>query len=299
MRVLIAYDGSSSADEACDLVAATAWPPGTELRVVTVYQLYMAETFFQGGAIDAGTADTVYEAEGTVADQRLAAAISRIARQDLSISGVSVRGRPASVISAEATTWSADLLVVGSRGLGRFRSTLLGSVSAELIDHAPCPVLVVRGRSLERVLLAEDGSEGARAATTLLSWPIFCASHIRVLTVSEATRHAAGGPAKPLPAVADDARGRLIGEGRAWAEAVSSGTAEQLAATGLAAVAEIREGHAAEEIVAAAQEHHVDVVVLGTRGLTGFQRLLVGSVARDVLQHAHCSVLTRRVDPLA
>ena len=53
-------------------------------------------------------------------------------------------GVPAEVICDLATELSADLVVVGSRGLGRLDRLLLGSVSTSVVQRAPCPVLVVR-----------------------------------------------------------------------------------------------------------------------------------------------------------
>jgi nucleotide-binding universal stress UspA family protein len=55
------------------------------------------------------------------------------------------------------------------------------------------------------------------------------------------------------------------------------------------------EGYAAEEIVRFAEEHHCDLIVIGTHGRTGLRRLLLGSVAEKVLRKAPCPVLTVRV----
>ncbi|MFT2815934.1 universal stress protein [Leifsonia sp. A12D58] len=52
------------------------------------------------------------------------------------------QGSPADVLIALGS--SADLLIVGSRGLGGFTGLLLGSVSSQVVEHATCPVLVVR-----------------------------------------------------------------------------------------------------------------------------------------------------------
>ena len=70
--------------------------------------------------------------------------------------------------------------------------------------------------------------------------------------------------------------------------------AEWLRTAGLNAVPLSREGDPAETIVAFAEAHEVDLIVLGTHGRTGLRRLLLGSVARNVTLHAHCSVLVAR-----
>jgi nucleotide-binding universal stress UspA family protein len=51
------------------------------------------------------------------------------------------QGQPADILCAEAK--GADLLIVGSRGLGGFRGLLLGSVSQQCANHAPCPVVII------------------------------------------------------------------------------------------------------------------------------------------------------------
>ena len=80
---------------------------------------------------------------------------------------VLARGRAASTIVDQAREMDADLVVVGHRGMGEWESRLLGSVSAEVVDHAPCPVLVVRNDQLGPIVLAVDGSPHAQAAEAI------------------------------------------------------------------------------------------------------------------------------------
>ncbi|WBO62199.1 universal stress protein [Streptomyces camelliae] len=56
---------------------------------------------------------------------------------------ISAHGHPATVLLDAAA--GAELLVVGNRGLGEFREALLGSVGMHCVQHAPCPVVVIRG----------------------------------------------------------------------------------------------------------------------------------------------------------
>lgn len=81
--------------------------------------------------------------------------------------------------------------------------------------------------------------------------------------------------------------------GRQLATQVDEAVAALRRAGGLAD-SEVREGDAADQLMRAASERGADLVVVGTRGLHGLGRLLLGSVARNVLLHAPASVLVVR-----
>jgi nucleotide-binding universal stress UspA family protein len=294
MRVLIAYDGSESADEARDLVAAIEWPPGTELRVLTAQAPYLPGSFAPDELFDPATPETAFEADHEAAEARAKVAAERIRRPTNAVTWAAVNGRPASVVLDGATAWSADLIVVGTRGLGPFTAALLGSVSDEIVDHATCPVLVVRRPSIERVVLADDGSAGARTAAAVLTWPIFARSRVRVVTVSEAVAHDFGAPGLGRVETAQDDRRQMVEAGLAAVRALAQSSADRLAAAGLTTEIEVRHGDPAHEIIRAATDWEADLIVMGTRGRTGLERLLLGGVARKVLQHAPCSVLIER-----
>jgi nucleotide-binding universal stress UspA family protein len=70
--------------------------------------------------------------------------------------------------------------------------------------------------------------------------------------------------------------------------------AERLAERGIPATSTALAGDAADQIIAAARRRGVDLIVTGTRGLHGVERVILGSVARNVLLHAPCSVLVVR-----
>jgi nucleotide-binding universal stress UspA family protein len=295
MRILVAIDGSEPARLAVDLVANAAWPPDSEIVV--------AQAVETGAGIFGGPwpAPAVVQTDRIEADLRGAAqktvheACENLARPGLRLEGVVLPGRPATAIVDHARRMRADLVVVGSRGHGMIEAMLLGSVSAEVVDHAPAPVLVARGPSMTRLVLGWDGSSCAmRAADLLRTWPIFAGAPVRVVSVADVETpwwtgfSEAGSPEMmPMYVEATDASRRQH-------DGLAREMTAQLQADGFAAESDLREGDAATEILAAATESRADLVVLGTRGRTGLKRLVLGSVARNVLQHATCSVLIVR-----
>ncbi|MDO8485937.1 MAG: universal stress protein [Candidatus Limnocylindrales bacterium] len=292
MRVLVAIDGSEPAGVAVDLVSDVSWPAGTEILVAEAVE--SGAGLFGGpwpalalAQADSLEAEIRAEAERTVQEAR-----GRLVRPGLSVEAIVLRGRPATAIVDRARDMRADLIVLGSRGHGTIETMLLGSVSAEVVDHAPTPVLVSRDRQIKRVMLAWDGSSCAsRAADLLRTWSIFAGSSVRVVSVADIEVPwwigfpEPGSPGlMPIYLEAADASRRQHDQ-------LAREMTAQLQAAGLSAEADRRAGDAATEILAAARASNAELIVMGTHGRTGLKRLVLGSVARNILQHATCSVL--------
>jgi nucleotide-binding universal stress UspA family protein len=206
-------------------------------------------------------------------------------------------GRPDAEIVRIAEEIGADVVIVGSRGLGPLRRALMGSVSRSVVRHAHCSVLVVHANGSEesdlpgKVLLALDGSKGAeeaeRAAAEISA---ATGSELHLLRILDTeTYRPYPGPEfwegweedlerskQHVMAFLDDRASRLN------AEEVKVGDVH------------LALGHADEEIVRIAQDISADLIVVGSRGLGGVRRALLGSVSDSVVRHAHCPVLVVR-----
>ncbi len=166
------------------------------------------------------------------------------------------------------------LVVVGSRGLGRFGALLIGSVAVHLAAHAACPVLIVRGRPEPDgpVLVAVDGSGvGAEA----LGFAFAEASARRVPLTALHVAH----PSASLPGQ----------EERALAEALA-GHRDTYPDVELRS--ELIEAHARPALIDASRA--AQLLVVGARGRGGFTGMLLGSTSQAMIQHAHCPVVVVR-----
>lgn len=295
MRVMLAFDGSAGAEAARDLVAHLPWPAGSAITMVAALE--------RGPDLFGAPEYAVMPQDAREATQLLYADLQdtlRAAAAPLDAPGRLVetrvvRGRPASALLDEADALQPDLIVVGSRGHGPLATVLLGSVSTELVDHAPCPVLVTRKPGVHRLIVGVDGSASAqRAVATLASWPIFAGLPARVVSIAERP----SGWGTSLSAVFYPGMADLRGGGfetrRAQLTQRGERACEELADIGLQATAELREGDPADELIRAAIEKDADLIVVGSRGLSALSRLALGSVARKVLLHTHASVLVVR-----
>ncbi len=293
-RILIAFDDSKGADQAIALVGSMPLPRGTQVRVLSAVEAVVPavpRAWAVTGAVDP---DPIATTEAHIRE-RNTAALERLADRDWDVEGLVVRDRPATAILEGAAAFEADLVVVGSRGQGPIRSLILGSVSSEVVDHSPSPVLVARRPAATGIVFATDGSASALAAEQLLATdPVFADLPITVVSVADVALPMAAGIAptmysQVLEAYAEERRLALDAHGQ-----IANDTVQRLTDAGRSVVAEVRDGDAATEVLAVAAERRADLIVLGSRGHTGLKRLLLGSVARNVIMGTDASVLVVR-----
>ena len=160
MRILLAVDGSVSSDRATQVVSSLPLPPKSVVRVVSVQQPFtdvLDMSWATTGTSSRVRVETQQEADARHRHEAISRAEIELARSDLRVDGFLLRGRPARSIVDEASSMDADLIVLGSRGHSAIATMVLGSTASDVVDHAPCPVLVVRSASLGPIVFATTG----------------------------------------------------------------------------------------------------------------------------------------------
>jgi len=290
LLILCATDLSADADLA--VVAADDIARLFGSRLVFVHAVpYPAPAQVLFPHLVKGTTDRLM-AVSRVASETVAARVASLTTRTAEDADVRVDvGAPDEVIVDAAEESGADLLVIGVRGSDS-EDEGLGASALRIARHAHCPVLVVRKGPAKGPILAatdlSDPAQGALAIASLLSRKTgepMVALHVvdysPVVVVPEAF-----GPGIPIPVSEEEHKAILKAAGDRLVEVV----------TGLEIKADrlVEEGPPPERIVAVAEQIEARLVVVGTEGGGGLRRMLLGSVAEDVLRLAPCSVLLVR-----
>jgi nucleotide-binding universal stress UspA family protein len=205
---------------------------------------------------------------------------------------------PASAIVESAAARRCDLIVLGTHGLTGASRFIYGSVTEKVVRHAECSVLCMTPKSdphdvlAHHMLVATDFSEGANAACEV------AAQWARHIGCTVTLFHAA-----PILTTTTLATGSAVAMSHVQAyqhevEALARNRLEALGGRYFSAVPKVAlkvqsaPGAAAAICERAARE--IDLVVVGTHGLSGLARFLVGSVAERVVRHSPCPVLCVR-----
>ena len=146
MKILLAIDGSEYSDAAVAEIARRPFPPQSELLVISVFEPPSFPIAVPWAGVD------FEDALGQAATAQVEKAAARLQDGEeshkLNITTRVLPGSPKRVILEQAETFGADLIVVGSRGLGDWDRLLLGSVSQAVATHAKCSVEIVRSPTL-------------------------------------------------------------------------------------------------------------------------------------------------------
>jgi nucleotide-binding universal stress UspA family protein len=288
-KILIAFDGSPNSIEASEL--ATILAKGCNSTVTIVHVLppitiltaplrQEYETSIENKAkIEALKIESRLKKEGVDAKTRILQASDSIAGSLIDFSNEE----------------KVNLIVAGSRGLGAFKRMVLGSVSTSLLNHATCSVLVFRKGvyqiqpQLRKILVATDGSKNAnRAVECAVSVAKFVGAELTIVHVVYMPPIAYGAYVPTMGSILEDLKKdgeRIIFEASKIAK-----ESEVEVTTNI-----INNNHSPVwAITEFADECKFDLIVVGSRGIGGFERIFLGSVANSIAHYATCSVIVTR-----
>lgn len=292
MKVLIALDATQQCGGIVNEIAVRPWPENTSFLLLHVFDPFA----FAKAPISLQRAKNA-------AESQLKETGKALCSRGWSVDQKIILGRARHEVAEAASSWKADLLVVGSSGAGALTRLFLGSTARSALRHARCSVEVVRPREQNagavmdqgmKVLVATDGSEFSLAAIKSVAgrpWPQ--GSQFKVISIAEPFMPLEEFPYFELKEIEEMNSAAL----KAATRYADTGV-EMLRKAGLDACTEIPLPRAsdAQEIVKEAGRWDARLVVLGSHGRRGFDRLTLGSVSEYVALHAPCSVEVIRSD---
>lgn len=300
-RVLIAYDGSSSAKTALRVAAGLF--PRAQALIATAPQDVSVYVPLAGPGAMAATPDllrSLVDEAARLAAETAGEAVELAGELGLQAEAATVPAfHPvAAALLDTAHELEADVLVCGTRGRGRFARALLGSTSSRLLHDTDLPLLVVPeggGANDGSVVIAYDGSETAKRAIGVVGRTLGGRSVVIVHAYDHGfdrtLLHRALGsrPIEEIRLLIDELQGTMRAKAvEVTEEGVAAAREAGLEATGDTVPAD---GSAWRAVAWAARKHGASLVVVGSRGLGTARSVLLGSVSSGLVQNAELPTL--------
>jgi nucleotide-binding universal stress UspA family protein len=296
-KILVPTDFSAASDRALEQAAEIARTLNAEVHLLhkVVYPPPHPPTELLDRLDDAARFDYVLK-EVIERPEREAREGLETRRKSLEAKGIAVAthlersGDVYERIECAIQSLKPDLLVMGTHGRGGIQRWLMGSVAEKALRHTSVDVLTLHADSpvagtdggIGEILVATDFSDGARRALAAAR------SLARSLGGSVALLHVLEGRFAPRRGEAEPTLLEVSHEHRAQAERAL----QEEIAPGESFV--LAQGDVAREIDRVAEERRASLVVVGTHGLTGVRRALLGSVAEKVARFCNLPVLIAR-----
>ena len=296
MKLLLATDGSEYSETAAKFLTHFRW---SQQDSITVFHAIYALPFAEDSKFYFNTLKAVKK---DIAPKILDAAVSVLKPVRAAIS-VEISEFPPNectpdqcIINAAASS-NADLIVMGARGVRGIASTFLGSVSRMVAIHSSLPVLVVKPAAKSaspgmKILFTVDGSSHSRAAGAFLSSVPFADDvdvtvvHIIASSFSDLPERFALEINDQIRETVASARTQELKESQRIVEEARKLLGKRF--RNISVLSKV--GDPSSEILRTAESMKTDLIVVGCRGLRGVKGMM-GSVSRNILSHAPCSVL--------
>jgi nucleotide-binding universal stress UspA family protein len=290
MKVLLAIDASTGSQHVVKAAVLRPWPTGTVMCVLSIVDMSRWE----------GLPTLIADAE------RAARSVAEKAVKDLDYPGREIffevqLGFPKKAIADFARDWKADLIMVGSRGQSALSRFFLGSVAHAVLRSAPCSVEIVRPAQTPRsapagmkILLGTDGSEcSAKAVASIAKRPWPSGTRVKVVSIRDLlVLENQTTVSSPCPVYPEGLLHEILDDARKRADDAVAKAHTVLSSAGLKICQGqgIPVGDPRVILLDEAKAWGADLIVLGSHGRHGVDRLLIGSVSESVAMHAHCSV---------
>jgi nucleotide-binding universal stress UspA family protein len=295
-NILVPIDFSKMSIEAIETAKRLARRFGSNVHLVHVYQFdYPAE--FMAPGIWATQPSIAAQAHHTQALAKNLGALARkhkLSPENCHLSG----GAPAfDEICRIAQQIPADLVVIPTHGYTGVRHVFLGSTAERVVQHSPCPVVVVRRKRRKKsetgrmssdhtILVPVDFSHSSRKA---LQYAIRFANEFGArIILLHATYlgyiySSEGNGVYDVRAMQESALENARRQMQELVRTVNFGRAKFETV--------FTDGSPVLDICDFAKDHDVDLIITSTHGLTGLKHVLIGSIAERVVRHAPCPVL--------
>lgn len=285
MKVLLATDGSKSAEDAAGLLARL---PHTQPLILTV----LAVKYFPGFQSNIDHAEWVRVGGEQFSMNKSKEACKRIEAMfqgaDVQVESLVLEGHPGITIVEQAKSRDVDLIVVGAQGHSFFERAILGSVSDFVATHASCSVLVVRPDGLTQsgspkldICIAYDDSDASKHALSGLG-DLQWQRETKIDLVSVISMPYAYGE---IPIEFDNKAIRA-----STTETLNRVASDLNKLTSQVQCHVVEADHVGSGLVSTAEKNGNNLIVLGDTGRGLLGRFFLGSVSRYVLHHARCSV---------
>jgi len=287
-HILLATDFCPASKSAADVAMEMAWAFGSRVSVVNAVSTVM------GWPVD-------IERQRAWAKRLVAGVCDRLTAEKVAVVGSIVDiGAPSEVILREANAQDVDLILMGAGDRRGFGINTPGPVAQAVIEQDRQPVLCVQSgtpaTTFRNILCPIDGSAASLCGLhNAIRLAKAFKGRLVVLTVVPEPSWLSVARSVPVSEwLAEESEEALAEAGRKLEAKCRDDFDHWLAGTdfqGIDWTREVCTGKPDEQIVAAAQEHRSDLIVMGTHGRSRVVRALLGSVARRVLQTAPCSLL--------